>query len=375
MSAQIRGKVASIYVSWSKGRAKQRSCGTADRAVVRGMKRLVALLAGQRRWFLLDAVIDGRLSLGRLYDAHVANALDQLEHELQAVDLAPLVEDWIADYLAAGKSTRNAPIYRSQVKSLVGESFLSHELTPARVKTWIGGMNDLTSGSRRGRLMALRSFVKYLVAVGALPANPLRDVEAPKKNPPSMRYEAQEVDEAIVAATTDPAYRALFAFIHATGADVSPALEHTLRSDFDLERGVVRLRGTKHAKRQVHEAIIEPWALPALREYLSLMLPTVRPWAHIDRYAAAKAHKAIAETVDATGYTMRQARHSVAVRARKAGRSFEWIAGQLGNSVFQVATVYGRFTPTLEERLREVDTTERTTDAKGSANGARARTL
>lgn len=363
MPGQVRGRTTSIYVPWSKGRAKQRSCGTSDRLVVRGMQRLVAALADQRRWSLLDAVIDGRCTLGRLYDEHVANRLDTLDHELQAIDLTPLVADWIADYLANGKSARNAPIYEAQVRTLIGATFPSHELTPARVKAWIAGMTGLSSGSRRGRLMALRSFVRYCVTVGALPTNPLRDVEAPKKNPPSMRYEAQAVDEAIVAATSDPALRALFAFVHATGADVSPVLEHTLRSDLDLERGVARLRGTKHAKRQVHEAIIEPWALPALRAYLGLMLPHVKPWAHLDRYAAAKAHKAIAAAVGAPGYTLRQSRHSVAVRARKAGRSFEWIAAQLGNSVYQVATVYGRFTPTLDERVSEGHATVRATGA------------
>lgn len=59
----------------------------------------------------------------------------------------------------------------------------------------------------------------------------------------------------------------------------------------------------------------------------------------------------------ATGYTLRRSRHSVAVRSRTAGHSFEWIAGQLGNSIFSVARVYGRLTPTLDERLRESDTT------------------
>ena len=100
--------------------------------------------------------------------------------------------------------------------------------------SWIDSLTHLTSGSKRGRLMALRSFVRYCVRTGALAANPLRDVEAPKKNAPSMRYEPQATDEALVAATPDERYRELFAFVHATGADLSPVLQHTLRSDIDL---------------------------------------------------------------------------------------------------------------------------------------------
>lgn len=362
-----------LYVQ-ATGARKLRACGTADRHIVRAMRRMLAELRGRRAWDLLEAVLDDRITLGQLYDAYALQRLEGLRAELAAVDLVPHVDAWIAYYLASGRSATNAPIYRAQVLSLLGERCLSSELTPARVMTWLQGLT-ITSGAKRNRLMALRSFVRYCVQRGVLATNPIREVEAPKKNPPSLRYESPTVDAAIVAHARTAfglPMAALFAFVHATGADLSPVLQHTLRGDLDLTRGVARLRGTKHAKRHVHDAIIDPWALPILREYLATMLPTVRPWATIDRYQAAKAHQASAVACAVPGYTLRMARHTWAVAHRRAGDSLEAIAAQLGNSVYQVATVYARFTPTIDERLRDAMATDLATSPIQPPRGKRA---
>lgn len=279
-----------LYVHGRAGR-KLRACGTTVPSVVRSMKRMLAELRARRQWEFLEPVVDGRLSLGALFDAWVANDLDGLRVRLASIELASYVEPWLADYLSNGKSARNAPIYRSQVQSFVGRWARSHELTPANVSAWLRGAN-ISSGSKRNRLMALRSFVRYLVRMGVLASNPIRDVETPKKNAPSMRYEAQAVDEAIVAAAPSRILAALFALVHGTGADLSPVLERTERRDIDLARGVVRLRGTKHAKRHVHEAIIEPWALPAVAAYLQGMMPHVKPFASLENVSHSRAHGA-----------------------------------------------------------------------------------
>ena len=113
--------------------------------------------------------MDRRCSLGRLYDAHVSNALDALAHELQSVGLTVLVSRLIADSVANGKSVMSAPTYEQGVRTLCGARFLSHELMPARVKRWIAGMADVASGTRCNRVMALRSFVAYCVAIRARP--------------------------------------------------------------------------------------------------------------------------------------------------------------------------------------------------------------
>jgi integrase len=51
-------------------------------------------------------------------------------------------------------------------------------------------------------------------------------------------------------------------------------------------------------------------------------------------------------------YTLRDSRHSWAVRARRAGVSFEHIADQLGHVDTSLAhKVYGQFKRTIEDRI------------------------
>lgn len=358
MSAQFRGRARTgyVYVPHSAGGWKQRTTGTSDKRVVRQMERMVAALRDQpERWPLLDAVYGGTLPLNRLYAAWSANDVASLQARVSAVDLVAHVAPWLADYAARGGSAVNGPVYRQRVLSFLGTVCLAPDLTPQRVKAWLARL-DVSSGTRRGYLMALRSFVAYLVETGVLATNPIRDVSAPKKNPPRLVWRDLDTDQRIVDAAPTEALRALYALIHGTGADLSATITHTRRGDVDLDRGVVRLRGTKTAKRDRHEVIIDPWALPALRDYLGAMLPTVRPWAALTRYIASWHHAAVCQRMGIADYTLRDARHSCAVRWRQAGRSFEWIAAQLGNSVYQVATVYARFTPSLADREAEAAT-------------------
>lgn len=378
MSAQFRGKARTgfVYVPHSSGGWRSRTCGTPDKRIVRNIERLVHRLRDTpERWPLLDAVFAGQLKLNVLYAADVANDLDGLQARLSAVDLATLVNAWLKDYASRGGAPVNVPIYRQRATSFLGTSCLSTELTPARVKLWLSGLTStrgkgaVSSGTRRAYLMALRSFVKYCLEAGHLTTNPIRDVSAPKKNPARIEWRTLEIDQAIVAAAPTPQYAALFALIHGTGADVSATITRMQRGDIDLERGVARLRGTKTAKRDRHEVLIDAWALPVLRAYLGTMLPAANPWESVTRYTTSWYHAKACEDVT-TNYTLRDARHSLAVRARKAGRSFEWIAAQLGNSVYQVATVYAAFTPTLEEREAEVSPTRHATPRATRRGGA-----
>jgi integrase len=114
--------------------------------------------------------------------------------------------------------------------------------------------------------------------------------------------------------------------------------------------GLVHIAGTKTETRDRHDALIESWARPYLTKHLKGKLPASRLWTGISRYQAHWHHKGACEALGIKDYTLRDARHSWAVRARKQGRSFEAIAEQLGNTVYQVSTVYAAFKLTLDER-------------------------
>ena len=80
-------------------------------------------------------------------------------------------------------------------------------------------------------------------------------------------------------------------------------------------------------------------------------MPNAPLFPEISRYQAHYQHKEICKALDIQDYTLRDSRHSWAVRCRKRGGSLEEIAAQLGHKgILMAATVYAVFKPTLEER-------------------------
>jgi integrase len=351
-----RGKrgYVSIYVPTRTGLV-QRSCGTAEKVVVSAMKRLVRQLKDERRWILLDAIRDKRLTLPALFDRRTD--LAALEAEMRAVNLVHHLDPWERWVRARTGGTVTAAQYRTKVETLVAGVFLSSEMTRPRVKAWLAGL-PVSSGTRRNYLTALQSFLRYCVDAGLYEVSPIAGMEGPKGNDARTRYEPLAVQQSIAAAAPAP-FRALFSLIAATGAEVSAALGVTLR-DLDLERGVVLLRGTKSARRH-REAVIEAWALPVLRAHCAGLLPAAPLFPGITRQRAYHVHLAACEAVGVQGYTVHDARHSLAVRWRRRvpPASWEEIAAQLGNTPWETANTYARFDLTGDERLASVRQAER----------------
>lgn len=349
MSAFERGKHGnqSIYVPTQKGRPVQRSTGTNDPRVVRGMKRMVQKFKDEHRWLLLDRIEANKLTLREAFTYDVANRLAELEARLSSVNLSDHLAAWIGWVRAARDSeARTADVYWQQVTTLVpdGGEFNGADLTKARVIAWLAGRDKASSGTRRKYLYALKSFVRYLLDVGILATDPLAGLKAPKKDPARKRWVTANVDERIVGAAL-PHYRALFAFIKATGCDVGSAMR-AQRGDVILSAAVVDVRGTKTNRRRVHQATIEAWAVPYLREHCKGVLGHHTPlFAGLTRSGASHHHERCCVAVGVDDYTLKDSRHSVAVRMRKAGKSFETIAAQLGTSVYQTVTVYSAYTP------------------------------
>jgi integrase len=363
-----RGNVYYLYVPLESGGVKLRTTDTKDAGVYRGMKRMLSELKDKRRWKLLAAVTSKpqRLTLGTLYDAHTANALDALEASLSASKLAAHVADYLASGIGLGRSVRHVGNVRRQVESfdVFVNGGTTADLTPATVGRWLASLRA-SPGTRRQYLYAVTGFARYLVRAGVLAAYPLTGIEAPDKNAARMRYESEATDKRICEAAS-PKYRALFAFIKATGCDVSTAFR-TRRRDLDLERGVAELRGTKTARRHVQEALIESWALGYIADaYLRAALPNALLWlpetgkpgkhgrSETGGYSVSGAghhHKATCKALGISDYTLKDARHSVAVRMARAGYTVFEIAEQLGTSPALVSSTYARFMVKIERRV------------------------
>jgi integrase len=90
-----------------------------------------------------------------------------------------------------------------------------------------------------------------------------------------------------------------------------------------------------------------------LRDHCRNLTPNAPLWPGISRYQAHERHQAACKAIDVEDYTLRDSRHSWAVRCRKRGGSLEEIAAQLGHrSILMAATVYAVFKPTLDERMQ-----------------------
>lgn len=346
MTAFPRGKkhYQSIYVPTRHGGLVQRSCGTAVPAVVRGMKRMVTQFKDERRWTILDALFIKRVKLSAVYDAHNAGQIEALEARLSSVNLSAHLTGWIAWVRAQRRAdVRTADVYWQQVTTLIpkGGEFYAADLTKGRVITWLAGRAKTSSGTRRKYLYALKSFVRYLTDVGALATDPLAGLKAPKKNPPRKRWVTADIDERIVNAAL-PKYRALFAFIKGTGCDVGSALRARV-GDVSVFTARVDIRGTKTDRRRVHRAVIEPWAVPYVRRHIPDDAAHAPLFPGVTRNAPSKHHAYLCGKLGIEAYTLKDARHSVGVRMRKDGKTFEQIAAQLGTSVYQAVVVYTQY--------------------------------
>lgn len=361
MTAFKRGKKGyqSIYVPTRHGGLVQRSTGSSIPSTVRGMRKMVTELKDRStasgNWSILDAIYTKKLKLTAAFSAFVSNELAALEAKLSSTNLAAHLDAWIAWVRAERRDgVGTADVYWQQVTTLIvpGESFLSSELTEERVMAWLASRTEATSGTRRKYFYALKSFVRYLKAVKVYSTDPLAGMKAPKKDPARKRWVPADVDESIVKLIL-PKYRAVTAFIKATGCDVSAALR-TQRGDINLFAKRADVRGTKTDHRRVVNASIEAWAIPYLTEHLRKFRDApahTLVFAGIERKPLSKHHAYVCEfKANVPGYTLKDSRHSVGVRMRRAGRSFEDVAAQLGTSVYQAVTVYAAYTAEQPEQ-------------------------
>ena len=360
-----RGKAGTfaLYVARRSGGVVLRSTGTTDKIVYNGMKRMLAELKNARRWTLLEAVtaIPPTVTLGALYDAYVRRTLDALEVSVSASALAPHITAYLASCKGRGLAARNLENITRQLDSFRTVATTTADITPGTVTAWLASLTT-SPGTRRQYLYAVTGFTRYLCDVGVLTDYPLTRVKAPKKNVARMTYHDIATDERIVQAAS-PQYRSLFAFVKATGCDLSTAIA-TVARDITLDKGTARLKGTKTAQRDVHYALIESWAIPYLRPTLRDAMPYATPWGHLTRHGAARHHKRCCTALGITNYTLRDARHSVAVRMMQDHYTVQEIAGQLGTSPALVATVYAYHIPVMRHK-NAAPVTDSVTHAQG----------
>lgn len=340
-----RVKIPTRHGSW-----RDRSTGTRDKATANAMQRMVTELGpqGKRAWDLLEAVLAGQLSLGRLYDAYRDNQLDRLRAELNDLDLLPLVEHW-QEWLKDRVKERAK--YRGYVMTLAGEGpWRRSTLTAERVERWLTSL-PVAGPTKRKYHAALSSFLGYVRSVGYIFSNPLDHLAPPPSSKALVEYlELPDVLRVIDHAPKPEA--AVFAFLYSTGCDLMTALG-LRRRDVDLESHEVRARGTKTANRD-RVVLVEEWAWSHVESACKGLLPDAPLFPGLNRWTVSDVHREIVKRLGLyrRGIDIRGARHHFAVRMLRAGTPLEVVARSLGNTPGIVLKTYGRFIPTTEERRR-----------------------
>jgi len=353
----------------------QRSTGTSHKATAQAMERMLIALGprGKRDWEVLDAVLAEEITLGALFDAWQRDDLDGLRARLKDVDLTEYLGPWqawlgdritpdtMSHYLAYLRTLmpEGVPFWRSAFMGPTVARWLATRtsLVLKREKAAHGSRRrpdaaarSISGGTRRKYLAAAQSFAKYLLEVGVLTNNPLRDVSPPPPADPRCHFLELPDVQRVVDGAAQP-LRAIYALAYGAGLEVS-AILRLVDADVDAGARQVRARGTKAWTRD-RLARVADWAWPFVAEHLSTVLPGERVFRGVDRWGVGEAHRHRLRALGLEGYRLHDARHHWAVRMARAGAPFELIARQLGHrDVAMVAKVYGRFKPDTEERDR-----------------------
>jgi integrase len=354
-----RGKGRQIWtvkVPTESGRWRGYSTGTKHQATARRMLRMVEDLGprGARAWDVLKVLHDGTKTLPELHDLYHAAKRDVAE--LRALLAQTDLESMVESFLAAQHCTEDTKQhYKALIRRLMpeGQRFPVSEFTSTRIQKTIDDMKA-TGATKRKCGAAIRTFANWLIRRGTIRDNPMRQVRLPRAAPPRTLF-LETADAKRLADAQPSPYRELSALLAGSGIEVSVALELRVR-DVDQANKEIRAKGTKtHARDRVVRVADWGWEyLLALLEgksaddYLFETIP--------DRFTAGDVHRAAiaklsAESSAFAGYTMRDHRHTYAVRAIRAGTPADLVARQLGHvNAVLVLSVYGRFQPTQSER-------------------------
>lgn len=358
MSAIYRRKGSKLYQikvpTRHAGGWINRSTGTANKHVAVAMAKMLDDIGprGKRLVLFLDAIHNNTLAVGDLYDAYNAGpaSLDALRDRMLEVDVEPLIEKWLLS-VRGRVAADTIKHYRKHVRTFIPVSVRcpSSQLRRATLRAWFDGI-EAKPGTKRKYHAAMSQFCQYLIDLEILAANPMRSIRPPA--PAAPRTEYLENDRVIQLVDSQlEQYRTLSALIHGTGMEVSVAVGLKKRDVEKTKNGgwAIVARGTKTASR-TRRVYVDTWAVPYLEARIAMLTPDADLFPNVDRWRASDSHREACERLGILNYTLRDARHTWAVRATRAGASPEVVRRQLGHAnTLMVNKVYAPFRPNEEE--------------------------
>ncbi|MBL8863291.1 MAG: tyrosine recombinase XerC [Planctomycetes bacterium] len=306
-----------------------------------------------------------------------ARAAPPAAAEAPAAAATPLereAERFLVELAAArGASEHTLRAYRGDLQSFLAACGrygvgTPREVTPRTLRAWLADLDEagLARASIQRRLSGVRSFLKHLLARGAIDVSPaagLRRRRAARDLPGALSVEEVEallgsVDEATHAGRRD---RALLELVYSAGtrAAETVGLDH---ADLDLARGVARVRGKgrkerlaalgRHAVRALSAYLADP-GRPRPRDAAALQAVFLGPTGR--RLTTRTLQRIVARAVARAGIhrpaTPHTLRHSFATHLLDRGADLRSVQGLLGHAHLSTTQIY---THVSIERLREV---------------------
>jgi integrase len=355
----------------------KRTTGTRDPNTAKKMQRMVTDLGPTEldESDILAAINDNRLTVPQVWaiwkgPESIPVRLKKLRAFLADADLLEKREDWIAE-VTLSSSMDTAEHYDHALQSLVDTigrdgTLPISAVTVEAIKQWIASIPH-TTGTKRKYHASVSSFFTYCKSVGAIERNPMRDIPLPPAADARDRHLTRQEARALADAQASP-FRELSALLAGTGIEVSVALALRVK-DVDVANQEIRARGTKTHNRD-RVAKVASWAWKDVLWAIVGKLPDALLFdtiTNIDQ--ARRRHQDACEALKIEDYTMRDARHTYAVRMVKAGTPTIQVAKQLGHKdQSMVQEVYGLYEPSQRERehWEQVATARDQTHAKES---------
>jgi integrase len=350
------------------GAPAQRSTGTQDARTARRIAEMIDKLGprGERRWDILNAVTEKRISLAQVWDFYSNNNIEKLQSRLNDVDLSELVEDF-----AKSHATKVTPAHAELAKTYIrrflpnGTPFLRSSIRAAQITEFLDNLEvkstakqnakrrNAASGTKLKHYAALSAFFRWAMTNGLLNDNPMRFIQKPKPGKARNQHLSFNAVLRLVEATP-PSFQAIEALAHC-GMEVSAILRLS-RGDVNFEDRTVHAKGTKTNWRD-RKVPIQEWAIPHIRLICRAKHPAAELFPGIDRSRVYHMHESLCKKLgpEFAHYRFHDARRSFAITALKNGATHESVSYILGHKdAALVLRVYGRYAPNLDA-LRNCD--------------------
>lgn len=353
------------------------STGTRDQATAEAMAAMWTVLGaqGKRQWDLIDAVLERRLKLARLYDHYIGGTLEQLRKELDDVDLAPGVEKWRATIAQRhrGHSVRKYPRWSEALFPLDEEGKVRPALRslvadPVHISAIL---EELPGGNtnRRRHHEVFSAIFAYLKGKRLVTANPMAEVAKMPKAKKEQPHIARIEDALrLVHAMPTAAERAMVALAEGGGLELQAIYSMRPLDVVNADERIVFAHGSKNVYRD-RQAIIDAEFWPAFHDFVrsAAVHPTARLFTmpedtfrdHFRNACAALREKHVPIP---PRYAPHKARHTYTIRHLQASDDPQLIAENLGHS--DVGTLfrdYAKYRP----KATEIRRARRSEEARG----------